>query len=101
MLSTLLHALSAPAACSHPPTHCSAEPGPWQDPAVLAALEQQRQQRLAECKRPSSMTFPPVPGGARAAAVAGGGDAAPAVVEGAAAHGGDEVAGAPVAAALT
>ncbi|PSC67286.1 phosphatidylinositol phosphatidylcholine transfer SFH11 isoform X3 [Micractinium conductrix] len=83
------------------PAPLSAEPGPWQDPAVLAALEQQRQQRLAECKRPSSMTFPPVPGGARAAAVAGGGDAAPAVVEGAAAHGGDEVAGAPVAAALT
>lgn len=37
---------------------CSAGPGPWQDPEVLAQLEQQRQQRIADTGRPAGMTVP-------------------------------------------
>ena len=37
---------------------CSEGPGPWQDPAVLAQLEQQRQQRIADAGRPAGMTVP-------------------------------------------
>lgn len=37
---------------------CRAGPGPWRDPAVLAQLEQQRQQRIAEAGQPEGMTVP-------------------------------------------
>ncbi|KAL4423649.1 hypothetical protein ABPG75_000950 [Micractinium tetrahymenae] len=36
------------------------QPGPWQDPAILAKLAEQRQQRQQESGRPASMTYPPV-----------------------------------------
>lgn len=41
--------------CTAPLT---AGPGPWQDPEVLAQLEQQRQQRIADTGRPAGMTVP-------------------------------------------
>ncbi|PRW61233.1 CRAL TRIO domain Sec14p-like phosphatidylinositol transfer family [Chlorella sorokiniana] len=41
--------------CTAPLT---AGPGPWQDPAILAQLEQQRQQRIEETGRPAGMTVP-------------------------------------------
>lgn len=59
---------------------CSAEPGPWQDVELLAALQQQRQQRLVDTGRPASMTYPPVPGAGGAMADGDGVGAAEAAV---------------------
>lgn len=57
-----------------------AQPGPWQDAAILAKLAEERQRRQQESKRPASMTFPQVPGAAAAAE-----EAAAAAAEGTAA----------------
>lgn len=61
-----------------------AQPGPWQDPAILAKLAEDRQRRQEESGRPASMTFPPVPPAAAAGAAAGA-DGGPPAAAGAAA----------------